>query len=150
MESKDFIEFKSISEFEKAHKEAGSGPGVYLLRTKGGVIFPRIVGETDILYIGSTKNLKRRFYSYNNPGATQYTNQKVKNFVVDLRHEAEFLWKEESDPERARITERELISRYQRDHHEYPPLNGASIRKMKLTLPTEKLNLTDEVKIDEP
>ena len=150
MNSQDFTEFESIADFELAHKQAPKKPGVYLLRIKGGTIFPRIVGETDILYIGSTKNLKRRFYSYNNPGATQYTNQKVRNFVVDLRHEAEFLWKEESDPERARITEHELISRYQKDHHEYPPLNGASIRKMNLTLPTEKINLTDEVKIEEP
>ena len=69
--------------------------GVYLLRIKGGTIFPRILGETDILYIGSTENLKQRFYSYNHPGPSQHTNKKVKNFVVDLGHDAEFLWKEE-------------------------------------------------------
>jgi excinuclease UvrABC nuclease subunit len=79
------------------------------------------VGETDILYIGSTKNLKNRLNSYNNPGPSQYTNQEVRNFVVNLRHYAQFLWKEESDPERARITEHELISRFQRDHHEIHP-----------------------------
>lgn len=150
MDSQDFPEFKSISDFVLAHKGATSKPGVYLLRIKGGTIFSRIVGETDILYIGSTKNLKKRFYSYNHPGPSQHTNKKVKNFVVNLGHDAEFMWKEESDPERARITENELILRYQRDHHEYPPLNGASIRKMKFSLPPEKLDLTDVVNIDGP
>jgi hypothetical protein len=38
------------------------------------------------------------------------TNKKVKSFVVDLGHEAEFLLKEETDPEITRITELELIS----------------------------------------
>lgn len=150
MNSQEFSEFKSISDFGSAHKEATNNPGVYLLRTKGGVVFPRIVGEADILYIGSTKNLKKRFYSYNNPGSSQYTNQKVRNFVLNLGHVAEFLWKAESDPEKARIAEHELISRFQRDHHEYPPLNGTSIRKIKFTLPPEKITLTDEVNIDEP
>jgi predicted GIY-YIG superfamily endonuclease len=148
MNSKDLPEFKSISDFELSYNQAPQKPGVYLLRTKGGTIFHRILGETDILYIGSTENLKKRFYGYNHPGSSQYTNQKVKNFVVNLGHEAEFLWKEETDSDRAKITEHELISRYQREHHEFPPLNGASIRKMKLRLPTEKLEFKDNIDVD--
>jgi hypothetical protein len=53
-----------------------------------------------------------------------------------------------TDSDRARITEHELISRYQREHHEFPPLNGACIRKMKLKLLSEKLELKDEINID--
>ncbi|MCL4480015.1 MAG: hypothetical protein M1113_00815 [Candidatus Thermoplasmatota archaeon] len=63
MNSQDFPEFDSILDFELAHKQAPKKLGVFLLRTKVGTIFPGILGETDIFYIGSTVNLKQRFYS---------------------------------------------------------------------------------------
>ncbi|MCL4336262.1 MAG: GIY-YIG nuclease family protein [Candidatus Thermoplasmatota archaeon] len=150
MISATLTDFKSISDFASAQKEAPKLPGIYVLRKKDAIKFPRINGETDILYIGSTDNLKRRFYGYNHPGKSQYTNQKVNNFVINLNHEAEFMWKVEPDPERARFTEHELLNRYQKDHHEFPPLNGASVRSLKLTLSPEKIGLLDELSMKEP
>ncbi|MCL4480677.1 MAG: GIY-YIG nuclease family protein [Candidatus Thermoplasmatota archaeon] len=148
MDSASLSDFGSPSDFTSAQSQAPILPGSYLLRMKGAVAFPRIKGKTDILYIGSTANLKKRFYSYNHPDKSQYTNQKVNNFVISYQHDAEFMWISIPDPERARVTENELLRKYQEDHHELPPLNGASVRSLKLTLPPEKLNFKDEVSIE--
>jgi predicted GIY-YIG superfamily endonuclease len=148
MISDKLTEFVKCFDFKEAPKQAPKLPGAYLLRLKGGKKFNRINGETDIVYIGSTDNLSRRFYGYNHPGRSQYTNQKVNDFVIKFGHDVEFMWKEEPDGESARITESELLKKYQKKHHEYPPLNGASVRSLEKTLTDEKLNLSDESSTD--
>lgn len=148
MNSREFHDFGSPVDFASAPNNAPESPGVYILRIKDGIDFNRISGETDILYIGSTENLKRRFYSYNHPGKSQFTNQKVENFVINFKHPAEFIWKIESDKNAARVKEHELLARYMKEHHEFPPLNGASIRKLVITLLDENLNLRDNLSKD--
>lgn len=148
MNSREFLGFGSAVDFASASKNAEESPGVYILRIKDGIDFNRISGETDILYIGSTENLKRRFYSYNHPGKSQFTNQKVENFVINFKHPAEFLWRIESDKNAAKVKEYELLARYMKEHHEFPPLNGASIRKLEITLRDENINLRDHLSTD--
>lgn len=130
-----------MADFALAPRKAPKSPGVYILRMKNAEQFARIKGNTDILYIGSTSNLKSRFNGYNNPGKSQYTNLKVNNFVKNFKHEAEFMWKVEEGLESAKSSEHELLRRYLNEHHELPPLNGQDVRSLKITLPTEKLNI---------
>ncbi|MCW3994977.1 MAG: hypothetical protein NWE98_02360 [Candidatus Bathyarchaeota archaeon] len=73
---------------------APESKGVYVLRKSGGIKFGRLVGESDILYIGCTDDpiggLKRRLRGYMNPGRTQWTNLRVKK--ATSKHLAEIAW----------------------------------------------------------
>lgn len=151
MDSASLTNFGLPFDFASAQSHAPKSPGVYVLRIKGAKKFPRLLGETDILYIGSTNNLNRRFFEYNHPRKSKYTtNQKVNDFVNKYKNDAEFIWKTEQNAERARATESDLLRWYQDDHHEFPPLNGASVWTLKLTLPPEKINIKDKLDIRNP
>lgn len=141
MKSADLSDFEGNADFDSAFKSAPEGPGVYFLRLKSGKTFPRINGETDIVYIGSSKNLKRRFNQYCNPGSTQWTNRKVKRFVKEYGHDSEFFWKKTSS-DRIKIEEHNLLRRFEQEHHEKPPLNGADSRNLKLEF-KEDLHIVD-------
>lgn len=149
MKSNDLVGFDQPVEFTAAPGVALKVSGVYILRKKSGQSFPRLQGETDIYYIGSTANLKRRFYQYNHPGPTQYTNKRVNGFVIGRKYESEFLWRKEKDEEAARVAEHELLMKFKSDHDEFPPLNFADVRALKQTLPSEKLVLKGSLEIEE-
>jgi excinuclease UvrABC nuclease subunit len=128
MNSSEFSDYRGPFNFDTAYRDAPEASGIYFLRLKSGKTFPRILGCTDIIYIGSTTNLKQRFNEYNHPGPTQWTNIKVNRFVKKYGHESEFFWKKINEEEIER-EEQKLLRRYEKEHHEKPPLNGADVRE---------------------
>lgn len=134
LKSADLPEFKKWVDFADLPDDVPKSPGYYIFRLKGEETFKRISGETDIIYIGSSKNLRNRMNSYLHPGKTTYTNIKINRFVKHHKHEVEVAWVEESEADNARSYEGSLLNRFEAAHHELPPLNGASVRAMKFKL----------------
>jgi excinuclease UvrABC nuclease subunit len=107
-------------------KSAPEKPGAYVIRMSGGKLFPRLKGETDIVYIGSSKNLRRRFYWFLKPGPTQWTSQRINQFSKKYR--LEIAWLENDNPKNI---EHNLLRDFLSQHDELPPLNRAYIRNLK-------------------
>jgi GrpB-like predicted nucleotidyltransferase (UPF0157 family) len=105
----------------------------------GGRCFGQFHGETDIVYIGSAKQLKRRLYQYMHPGRTQWTNQRVHK--LSKKYDFEVAWQENDNP---KIPEHNLLREFLAQHDELPPLNRADIRKMEMELP-EGIVLSDKL-----
>ncbi|MDA8054347.1 MAG: GIY-YIG nuclease family protein [Thermoplasmatales archaeon] len=128
MKSTDFLDFEGPYSFDFAYKSAPENAGVYFLRLRMGRSFSRIKGETDIVYIGSSGNLKKRLRQYAHPGRSQWTNLKVNWFVKNYGHDSEFYWREYKNKDESETEEWKLLRNYEKDHHEKPPLNGADKR----------------------
>lgn len=114
---------------------APQSKGVYAIRKAGGTKFGRLVGESDILYIGCTDEsvggLRRRLRGYVNPGRTQWTNKRVKKIIS--KHPAEIAWCVTNSPKSLECT---LLQRYLADHDELPPLNNSEERTLESDLPS--------------
>jgi len=103
--------------------------GIYVLRMAEGRKFGQLRGESDILYIGSSKSrggIKQRLRQYLAPGPTQWTNKRVKS-IID-KYTIEFAWRITNRP---RVHEHDLLLKYIKDHDELPPLNRATIRLLE-------------------
>jgi hypothetical protein len=91
----------------------------------GGVLFGRLRGKSDIIYIGKTEGqngIKGRLANYfRKPGKTQWTNQRIYNLVQ--RYNWEVSW---CLTEKPQDLERILLKKYEEEHDELPPLNRAS------------------------
>lgn len=109
--------------------DAPQKSGIYVIRMSGGKCFGRLQGETDIVYIGSTKQLKRRFYQFLHPGPTQWTNQRINQLLK--KYSFEIAWLENDNP---KIPEHNLLRQFLAEHDEFPPLNRADIRKMGIKI----------------
>jgi len=130
MISSQLIRFSSWFPIDKEGiKNSPKKPGTYVIRVKGGKCFRRLQGETDIIYIGSTVQLRRRFYQYLHPGPTQWTNKRINKFLK--KYSLEIAWSENDEPG---ILEHNLLRQFAEDHDEFPPLNLQDIRKLKKTL----------------
>ncbi len=99
-------------------------PGTYILRLAGAKCIGRLKGVSDILYIGSTVNLRRRIYQIVHPGPTQWTNKRISKLMQ--KYQIEIAWcgklPHSLDPGEF---EKRLLKDYQQDHDELPPLNAA-------------------------
>src|SRR5208282_4723797 len=98
-------------------------PGVYVLRRHKE--YPRRVGTSDILYIGSATNqqgLKLRIRQYFHPGPTQRTNKRILALVGDCSDFDVSFVVTTSIPE-AKILEAALLEAYEIQHGELPPQN---------------------------
>ncbi len=95
-------------------------PGVYAI--KHSRMFPRLLGATDILYIGSTTGtLRNRIYQYYHCGETQFTNCRIRHCVDELGcFEMSYITCLEED---TRSTEQEILLKFEMEHLELPPLN---------------------------
>ena len=98
--------------------------GSYILRNRAGR-FGRLVGESDIVYIGSSGSLNERIISNYLKGIGGETTQRIHFYLVEQgyidRIDVGFtllLTIEESE----RI-EKKLLREYEKDHHELPPWN---------------------------
>ena len=100
--------------------------GVYVMRYRQP--FGRFIGESDIVYIGSAtqqnRGLSGRILSYFKPGPTQNTNKRI--LARLQKHDFGLSFVECSDSVSARELERSLLSQYEADHGELPPLNRTS------------------------
>lgn len=101
-------------------KEAPSEPGVYILRLKRS--FGRLVGNSDILYIGSTTDINHRLLKNFIGGKGGKTTQRIHYYLIEMGYlnNVEVSWKLTSD---YKSLEKELLRIYEKDHHELPPWN---------------------------
>lgn len=105
--------------------EAPSEHGLYVFRTKGGRKFGRLRGESDIIYVGSTRSqggIRRRVYSHLHPGRTQATN--IRSQWLQERVQMEVAW---DIGKNAEDKESVVLVLYLQDHWEFPPLNRAGL-----------------------
>ena len=97
--------------------------GVYAIRHH--LPYPRMRGESDILYVGSATNrqgLRMRLRQYFRPGPTQRTNKRLRELVGESADYQVAFVVTRSGAE-ARSLEAELLERYEADHGELPPQN---------------------------
>jgi hypothetical protein len=129
---------------KRSIKSAPQQIGVYIIRKAEGQCFGRLRGESDILYIGSTKSeggLKKRLQHYFHPGPTQWTNRRINELANKYRMEV--AWCPCSEP---RNLEHELLKRYLKEHDELPPFNHAGIRRLYKSV-TDAIRLSDSVTV---
>ncbi|WP_017980964.1 GIY-YIG nuclease family protein [Methanocaldococcus villosus] len=115
-----FNTWKKLSELRE--EDIPEKPGVYVLRLNK--TFGRLIGKSDILYIGSTKNLRRRIWeNYIEGGENQKgTAKRIHDYLTKKGYlnEVEVSW---VIHENYREVERKLREDYENDHHELPPWN---------------------------
>jgi len=124
------ITFSDWLTLDQAITQAPKSIGVYVMRGKDGRKFYRVKGESDIVYIGSSKNLKNRLRQY------KYTNQKASSPTKRVKwfsgiYPIEIAFAITSSP--ATLFETMLLQTYIGDHHELPPLNNSNVLKHLLT-----------------
>jgi excinuclease UvrABC nuclease subunit len=98
-------------------------PGVYAVRCCRD--YQRVVGTSDILYIGSATNregLRKRIYQYFHPGPTQRTNRRILALVGDCTDFEVSFTETKSNPN-AKMLEAELLEQYESEHGQLPPEN---------------------------
>jgi len=113
-------------------KGAPRDKGTYVIRLAHGKKFGRLRGSSDILYVGSTESkggLRSRLRQYLHPGQKKWTAIRVNQALSN--YGAEVAWCKNTQP---RHLEHNLLRQYAADHDEFPPLNRADIRALKLTL----------------
>jgi hypothetical protein len=145
MDSKQVSQIcKGISEWYPSNKESlKNAPvqhGIYIFRIAQSKRFGRLRGESDILYIGSTKGgrgLRGRLQQYFSPGHRQLTNIRI--HAMAKKHDMEIAW---YPCEEAGNLELQLFRRYFEDHDELPPLNHAGRNLLEKAL-TETVGLGD-------
>jgi len=128
------VGFEKSESFDKACNDMPKKPGVYVIALKNERIC-RLEGESDILYIGSTKDkrgLKNRFSHYRNLGKSQTTNEKINKFIK-RKPNVKILWKI-TRKEDARKEEKKLLNEYFNEHGELPPLNDSNPRGINKNL----------------
>jgi len=125
MGSRD-VTFSDWQTLEQAVEQAPKSAGIYVMRGKDGKKFDRVRGQSDIVYIGSSKNLKNRLRQYKNH------NKKVSSPTRRFKwfskmYPLEIAFAETSSP--ATMFETMLLQLYISDHHELPPLNHSNVLK---------------------
>jgi len=113
---------------EPAVEKAPLSPGVYVFRLKGSK-FGRLKGESDLVYVGTTKKgksgLKGRLQSHAGRKDERNWIRRVRVEVGDL----EVAWLKLETHPAARLRESELLAQYSRDHIELPPGNRQQSEK---------------------
>jgi len=127
---------------EQIVKQAPDRNGVYVFRRAGAKNFGRLQGQSDILYIGSTKSeggLRQRFYHYLHPGPTQWTNHRIHDLLK--RYPMEIAW---FVCDNSVNLENSLLKQYISEHDELPPLNHADVRRLRESL-AEPMGFADKL-----
>ena len=114
---------------------APDSPGIYVLRMEGGQAIKRLLGSSDIVYIGCSvdSTVRSRLASHKTEDSFRRLRKEVGGMEVSWLHlEIGHL---------ARLWESDLIARYEREHIELPPLNRVqpwvSLQQLKLFMKTE-------------
>jgi len=126
MKSTDLIDVGQWKEWSSAVTTlAPRLPGVYVLRIATGLSRPRLSGESDLIYIGSTKNLRQRLGTPLSPRTTERRDigYRIRRIIEDKIARLEIAWKEFNSVPNARTYESKLLASYEEDHYEFPPLN---------------------------
>ena len=98
-----------------------SSPGIYAFRIGGGVAVPRVRGQSDILYIGSSMvNLRMRLRKHHQMRTAESL---LLNLIETHLGQSEVGWAS-LDQASAFATESDLIFKYSQEHLEFPPANN--------------------------
>jgi len=141
MDSKDLQEdFSNWQRLAPEMAEAPPQPGVYVIRKAGGMPFGRLSGQSDILYIGKSKNLNKRIKNYLSPGRRK-TAARVKQMSEKI--DMEVAWYLDDSPSHRELL---LLRQYWKDHDELPPLNHS--RPWKVLVKVQNgITSTDSVNV---
>lgn len=107
-----------------------SAPAVYALML--GERFPRLLGSSQVLYIGQTGQLggdsdRSRLYGHRYPSGPHGRLIRSKaDRLLDLGHTITFRWAVVEDKETSRRIEAALLQMHLDEHLEFPPFNGKS------------------------
>lgn len=97
--------------------------GVYVLRMAGQMAFGRLKGTSDIVYIGSSQNMRRRLSSHLSArDDARDIGCRLGRVLRDVGP-LELAWKVQASQAGAMLDECKLLARYSSDHIEFPPLN---------------------------
>lgn len=137
MDSREVAQIcKGISKWypfsKESLKDAPVQHGIYIFRSAQSKPFGRLRGQSDILYIGSTKGsrgLRGRLQQYFSPGHRQFTNIRI--HAMAKKYAMEIAWCPYAE---AGNLELQLLRRYFEDHDELPPLNHADRRLLEKAL----------------
>src|SRR4029077_19422059 len=105
--------------------KAPYSPGVYVFRLSGAVCFPRVKGESDIVYIGTTEDgegtVRKRLIAHHNTFSAddRFWLRRIQTEIGQL----EVAWKRLEKHFDAQWIESDLLGRYAREHIEFPPAN---------------------------
>ena len=118
LEKYGFREWINFSDVSKS--KIPESPGVYILRLYKQ--FRRLNGYSDILYIGSTANLRRRIYRNYIKSQGGLTTQRIHRYLFSKGYldKVEISW---IISEKYKETETLLLKNYEDEHHELPPWN---------------------------
>lgn len=107
-----------------------SAPAVYALML--GERFPRLLGDSQVLYIGQTGQLggdsdRSRLYGYRYPsgGHSRLIRSKAAQLLA-IGHMITFHWAVVEDQDTSRRIEAALLQMHLDEHLEFPPFNGKS------------------------
>lgn len=109
-------------------KSITSSPAVYAINLDQR--FSRLIGTTQVLYIGQTGRLggdsdKSRLYGYNYPSGKHGRLIRSKaDRLIALGHEITLRWKVVETEEESRLQEARLLQMHLDEHLEFPPFNG--------------------------
>jgi hypothetical protein len=107
-----------------------SNPAVYALILDER--FSRLLGTTQILYIGQTGRLggesdRSRLYGYRYPSGNHGRLIRTKaDRLIALGYEITFRWKVVESEEESKRLEADLLQMHLSEHLEFPPFNGKS------------------------
>jgi len=121
-----FAQWVPLSKIGKDPKFIPDACGLYVFRKREGD-FGRLVGKSDILYIGSSKCLRQRIVKNYLKGVGGKTTKRIHLNLIKrayMEHiDLSFALKGEKEYEKF---EKELREQYENEHHEFPPWNRAA------------------------
>jgi len=138
MTSSDLEGFGNWERWPAAIDKAPGSPGVYVFRLAAAKAFPRIKGESDIVYIGTTEDgqgtVRRRLIDHRNCCSDErYWLHRIETEIGQL----EIAWRSFAEHSDAQWIESNLLATYVQDHIDSTPGN----RQQSLALVQDALHL---------
>jgi len=118
-----FNRWVKISQIQKNKDIVPKKPATYVFRLNKTI--PRLKGNSDILYIGSTGNLRERIYGNYVKGQGGPTTKRIRYMLFKKGYidRVEISWKTLTTRNESKKLEKELLEKYEKGHHELPPWN---------------------------
>lgn len=126
---KKWVAFKPMDKKKFNEKEFPEETGVYIIRLEGGKPVKRLKGESDIIKIGQTKNIKKRMWAYLNPnrnlsGPKKVTARRIRRPIDEEGYKFEVAFRMVSDKDASKRIQGGFLKKYEDEHLELPPLNS--------------------------
>ena len=114
---------------QRTPSNAPRAKGIYVFRLADGRPFGRLRGQSDVIYVGATREGKQTVQGRLKQHATPRGDEKDTGILlaraVQAGYALEISWKTCESDFLAQLEEGMLLDQYERDHLELPPLNGS-------------------------